>query len=108
MRKAQVFVHSRLAGEVWEDENGFHFGYLPEYLASSAAAAVSLTLPLTDASYHSDSILPFFDGLIPEGWLLEIAEDVWKINPRDRVGLLFACCGDCIGAVSIIPEEHEN
>ena len=51
-------------------------------------------------------MLPFFDGLIPEGWLLEIAEDTWKINPRDRFGLLLACCRSCIGAVSI--REVEN
>jgi serine/threonine-protein kinase HipA len=50
-------------------------------------------------------MLPFFDGLIPEGWLLEIAEKNWKLNPRDRMGLLLACCRDCIGAVSI---EEDN
>lgn len=46
-------------------------------------------------------MLPFFDGLIPEGWLLEIAGKNWKLNARDRMGLLLACCRDCIGAVSI-------
>jgi serine/threonine-protein kinase HipA len=45
----------------------------------------------------------FFDGLIPEGWLLRIAEKNWKLNERDRMGLLLACCKDCIGAVSIEP-----
>lgn len=101
-------MHEALAGEVWEDENGFHFRYLPDFLAQPAAQPVSLTLPLTEQIYHSDSILPFFDGLIPEGWLLEIAGDFWKINPRDRVGLLLACCRDCIGAVSVIPEADGN
>jgi serine/threonine-protein kinase HipA len=33
--------------------------------------------------------------------LLEIAEKNWKLNPRDRMGLLLACCKDCIGAVSV-------
>ena len=46
---------------------------------------------------------PFFDGLIPEGWLLDIAQKNWKIDSRDRMALLPACCRDCIGAVSIEP-----
>jgi serine/threonine-protein kinase HipA len=50
-------------------------------------------------------MFPFFDGLIPEGWLLEIAEKNWKLNARDRMGLLLTCCKDCIGAVSI---EEDN
>lgn len=33
-------------------------------------------------------MFPFFDGLIPEGWLLEIAVNNWKLNQRDRFGLL--------------------
>ncbi len=104
MRKATVTLFNQPAGEVWEDETGFHFRYLPVHLASANAHSVSLTLPLSEKTYSSDTILPFFDGLIPEGWLLDIAEQYWKINARDRVGLLFACCHDCIGAVSIIPE----
>jgi len=52
-------------------------------------------------------LFPFFDGLIPEGWLLEIAERTWKLDPRDRMGLLLACCRDCIGAVGIWPLPEE-
>jgi HipA N-terminal domain len=52
-------------------------------------------------------MFPFFDGLIPEGWLLELAEHNWKLNARDRMGLLLACCKDCIGAVSIIETENQ-
>ena len=52
-------------------------------------------------------LFPFFDGLIPEGWLLNIAENNGKINQRDRMSLLLACCKDCIGAVSVISEEEE-
>ena len=53
-------------------------------------------------------LFPFFDGLIPEGWLLNIAEKNWKLKPRDRMGLLMACCLDCIGAVSINPVIEES
>lgn len=107
MRSAKVLLHDESVGSVWENEDGFFFQYAPEYVAQATAHSVSLTLPVRPEPYHSDAILPFFDGLIPEGWLLQIAENYWKINPRDRVGLLFACCRDCIGAVSILPDgEH--
>jgi serine/threonine-protein kinase HipA len=46
-------------------------------------------------------MIPFFDGLIPEGWLLEIAVDNWKLNPRDRMNLLLTLCKDNIGDISI-------
>lgn len=91
-----------------EDENGFTFCYDREFLASDDAEAVSLTLPLTDEPYHDTVLFPFFDGLIPEGWLLGIAERSWKINQRDRMSLLMVCCKDCIGAVSVIPEKDEE
>jgi serine/threonine-protein kinase HipA len=48
-------------------------------------------------------LFPFFDGLIPEGWLLSIAAESWRINKNDRMGLLMACCQNAIGAVSVHP-----
>ena len=54
-------------------------------------------------------LFPFFEGLIPEGWLLDIASKNWKLNRNDRMGLLLACCRNYIGAVSIEPitESHD-
>lgn len=101
MKKAKVFMHNNLAGLLTEDENGFHFNYYQSYLENQDAEAVSLTLPLTDKPYNSMTMFPFFDGLIPEGWLLDIVEKNWKLNPRDRMDVLLKTCQDCIGAVSI-------
>lgn len=106
MKKAKVYLHDRLAGRLVEDENGFTFTYDAVYLALSDATAISLTLPLTEKPYHDTVLFPFFDGLIPEGWLLDIAERSWKINQRDRMSLLLACCKDCIGAVSVVPDDE--
>ncbi len=105
MRKAKVYLHKELAGYLTENENGYTFLYDKSYLIKSTAKPVSLTLPLRDMPHVSRTMFPFFDGLIPEGWLLEIAEKNWKLNARDRMGLLLACCRDCIGAVSI---EDDN
>jgi serine/threonine-protein kinase HipA len=109
MSKAEVKVHDSIAGWLTQDENGYHFSYDLVYLKSSEPEAVSLTLPLQEAPFSGKVLFPFFDGLIPEGWLLDIAERNWKLNPRDRMGLLLSCCKDCIGAVSVyeIKEEQE-
>ncbi len=108
MKAADVFLKKSLAGTLVEDEEGFTFQYDNQYLKQKDAKPVSLTLPLTEKPYHSNILFPFFDGLIPEGWLLDIAERSWKINQRDRMSLLMACCKDCIGAVSIIPKNMED
>lgn len=105
MRKAEIKFNDQTAGYLIQDENGFHFIYEQSYLSGQNPVAVSLTLPLQEESFESPVLFSFFDGLIPEGWLLDIAEDNWKLNPRDRMGLLLACCKDCIGAVSVFPVE---
>lgn len=108
MRSAMVLMNGSQAGTLVEDAEGFHFTYLKDYLAQPDAMAVSLTLPMRPEAYHSEMLFPFFDGIIPEGWILAIAERNWKLNPRDRMGLLLACCRDTIGAVSIEPATPEN
>lgn len=107
MKQANVFMYQHLAGKLIENEEGYHFQYTAEYLARQDAEAVSLTLPLQVGAFHDSNLFPFFDGLIPEGWLLEIAVKNWKINYRDRMSLLLATCHDCIGAVSVIPINEE-
>ena len=99
MKQATVFLRGEKAGILTEDENGYTFQYDLNFLYSTKAEAISLTLPLTEKPYNEKVLFPFFDGLIPEGWLLNIAENNWKIDSRDRMSLLLACCKDCIGAV---------
>lgn len=107
MRKAEIKIHDTTAGWLTQDENGYHFVYETTYLNQKTAEPVSLTLPLQKDVFTSKVLFPFFDGLIPEGWLLDIVVRNWKLNPRDRMGLLLACCKDCIGAVSVYP-TNEN
>ena len=93
-------------GVVSETDAGYSFVYNKNYLQNNDAQAISLTLPLTDKPYQSKTLFSFFDGLIPEGWLLDIAERNWKINYKDRMGLLLTCCKDCIGAISVVKNEE--
>lgn len=103
IRGAEIKMHNELAGWLSQDENGYHFQYAPAYLQTNNPKPISLTLPIQEKEFISKVLFPFFDGLIPEGWLLDIAEKNWKLNPRDRMGLLLACCKDCVGAVSVHP-----
>ncbi|MBI9057005.1 MAG: HipA N-terminal domain-containing protein [Labilibaculum sp.] len=105
MREANVYIYDQLAGIICENEDGYLFVYNRDYLESKGPEAISLTLPLTDKPYKSVTMFPFFDGLIPEGWLLDIAEKNWKLRESDRMGLLMACCRDCIGAVSVVAKD---
>ena len=108
MKQAEIFMYNKLAGMLTEDENGFTFQYNSDYLNSGDSEAISLTMPLKSEFYKDKVLFPFFDGLIPEGWLLDIAERSWKINQRDRMSLLLACCKDCIGAISVIPVNIDS
>lgn len=107
MRRARILYRDRLAGWLTEDEDGYVFEYAADYLNRVGAEPVSLTLPLRAEPYKQNVLFAFFDGLIPEGWLLNITTKNWKLNPNDRMGLLIACCQDCIGAVGVVGEETE-
>lgn len=103
MRKAEIRMFGNVAGYLTETEDGYSFEYTSEYASDHRNLPISRLLPLRMEPYHDKRLFPFFDGLIPEGWLLDIAERTWKLNPRDRMGLLLATCRDCIGAVSVVP-----
>lgn len=108
MRQAHIFYKDQSAGILTENDAGYEFRYLPEYLSLETARAVSLTLPLQADAYTSPVLFPFFDGLIPEGWLLDVALRNTDIGILDRMSLLMTCCKDCIGAVSVVPMEEKE
>lgn len=106
MRRANVYYGEHLAGILTETDDGdYEFAYEAEYIRYHPADFITFSMPVTSAVYRDKRLFPFFEGLIPEGWLLEIASSSWKINRNDRMGLLLACCRNCIGAVSVVPRE---
>ena len=106
-RTADIYIRNIYAGKLQETENGYLFKYDNEYLKSESASPVSLTMPLREEEYVSKILFSFFDGLIPEGWLLNVVTHNWKIDSNDRFGLLLIACRDCIGNVSIREGAHD-
>ncbi len=104
-KKGLVYFQDKLAGVLSETDEGYEFSYQTNYLESKNAKPVSLMLPLSSKIYESKVLFAFFDGLIPEGWLLDLAITHWKVKSNDRFQLLLLTCRDAIGAVTIIPEE---
>lgn len=107
MKKAKVFYRDLFAGVLEETDNGYRFIYDDSYLKSDDPHAISLTLPLQETSYNNKVLFPFFDGLIPEGWLLDIGVEFWKIDPRDRFQLLLNLCRETLGAVTVQPFDNQ-
>lgn len=102
MKTLDVYYKDAIAGHLIREEDGtFHFQYEVNYLASDLPA-ISISLPKRAAAFESHRLFAFFDGIIPEGWLLRIATDKLRLNPLlDRFELLESICHDTIGAVSI-------
>ena len=105
-RTAYVYVRNTFAGTLKETDSGYSFIYDEEYIGGADSTAVSLTLPMQKEEYTSKTLFSFFDGLIPEGWLLNVVTDNWKIDRKDRFGLLLVACKDPIGNVSVKEAEE--
>lgn len=108
MRQALVYRKDVLAGVLTENEGEYTFVYDSGYLQIDGAKAISLTMPLQKEAFVSPVLFPFFDGLIPEGWLLDVALRNSDISILDRMSLLLLCCKDCIGSISVVEKGGEN
>ena len=102
MKRGKVYLKDVFCGIITESEEGYTCAYDKAYLNMDGATALSPTMPLTYEPYVKEMMFPVFDGLIPEGWLLDIAQNSWKIDARDRMSLLLDCGKDCIGDIGVI------
>ena len=106
MRKAAVFVHDVFAGTLAEVEarRAYRFDYAPEY----AGEPVSLTMPVATGAFTFDRFPPYFEGVLPEGIMLEGLVRSLKVDRHDFFSQLLATGGDLVGAVTVFPaDDHE-
>ena len=100
LRKAQVFYNEDLAGYISEIKDGYIFEYNKEFLKKNTP--ISISLPLREEPYESKQLFPFFRGLLPEGWYLDIVTATQKVDREDLFGLLLCTTNvDTIGAVTV-------
>ncbi|MEJ2728041.1 MAG: HipA N-terminal domain-containing protein [Deltaproteobacteria bacterium] len=99
MRRAEVAMNGIPAGILEEIEVGrkYRFTYLENYQGSP----VSLTMPVEEKEFVFDRFPPYFDGLLPEGILLESLLKLRKIDKYDYFGQLIAVGNDLVGAVTV-------
>ena len=107
-RRGIIHLSGERVGLLEEVGDGTHFTYDPAWLARSDALPISLTMPLRTAPYEARGLHPFFENLLPEGWLLELSTAKLKISKDDAFGLLLATCADCIGAVEVRPAGEDE
>ncbi len=106
--KADVYLRDHKAGLLERTGTGYCFTYYRDYLSLPDAQPVSLTLPLTQTPYKSGQLFPFFFGLLPEGWFLDITCRTLKTDPKNSFDILVASGGDCVGAVTVFPAKEDE
>jgi serine/threonine-protein kinase HipA len=106
--EARVYYREMMAGILTKTGTGYEFAYDPQYLTQPGAQPISLSMPLRPEKYESTRLFPFFDGLLPEGWLLDLISVIAKIDKKDKFRLLLHTGKDPVGAISIHPLHDET
>jgi serine/threonine-protein kinase HipA len=82
------------------------FQYAPEWLATSGARPISLSLPLKATAYESDRVYNFFDNLLPDSERIRaMIQARFQIASSQPLDLLAAIGADCVGAIQICSEQ---
>ncbi|MFT5169541.1 MAG: serine/threonine-protein kinase HipA [Candidatus Omnitrophota bacterium] len=100
LRQAKVYYKKELAGVLKEIEGGYYFQYDKDFIKKNIT--ISVTLPVQKEAFESEKLFSFFQGLLPEGWYLNIVSVTQQIDKNDLFGLLLLTTGvDTIGAVTV-------
>lgn len=106
LKTAEVFYKNELAGFLYKTENGYVFVYDNDFVKKDIP--ISVSLPPRKEPYESEDLFSFFQGLLPEGWYLDLVATKKKIDRKDSFGILLSTTGfDTIGAVTVRPIEIE-
>lgn len=98
MRKARVLINKIEAGILeMIDKNNYQFTYFPDY----QGPPVSLTMPVKKNIYLFNQFPPFFEGLLPEGIMLEALLRQSKLDKNDLFGQLMKVGEDLVGYVTV-------
>ena len=101
MRNARVYMMGDAAGVLEESKAG---GYVFRYFETYTGPPVSLSMPVSQREFSFDRFPPFFEGLLPEGDMLEGLLRQRKIDRTDLFSQLMAVGADTVGAVTVMEE----
>lgn len=108
LTKANLYLRDELVGTLEkETSKKYIFSYNDEWVSSNKGG-IGLSLPTDKRVYESDELLPFFDNLVPEGWLLSYAQSVYKVDKKNRFGLLLATGRETVGAVKVVAIDESG
>lgn len=99
MKKAKILIDNQLVGYLIERKKNsdYEFCYLEDYSGNP----ISLTLPITQKKYLFKKFPPFFDGLLPEGYMLNALLSKAKIDKNDRFEQLIVLGRELVGNVTV-------
>jgi len=98
MRKAEICQQGEFAGTLEElDQNRYRFVYAPGYNGEP----ISLALPVCENPYDFDKFPPIFEGLLPEGALLEALLRRYKVDRKDMFQQLLIVGEDVVGSLTV-------
>jgi serine/threonine-protein kinase HipA len=105
----EVFYAARIVGILRRGNDGsFSFTYSRQWIDSPDAFAISLSLPLSDEEHSGGAAQRFFTNLLPEGRMRVLVCRRLGISEENDFELLKAIGGECAGALSLLPPDHEK
>ena len=104
MRKAIILLHNQEAGLLVEEDNEtYTFVDNDSYVSE----AISLTMPVSQKIYSFNEFPPFFEGLLPEGIMLEGLLKIKKLDKKDYFSQLICVGTDMIGDATVQLIDNE-
>ena len=101
--KGAVYNNGILAGTIEKLAMGTYiFTYADAYFENMENPPISLTLPKSQKQYSSNTLFPFFYGMLSEGVNKDIQCRLLKIDEKDDFTRLLQTAGDdTIGAITV-------
>ena len=105
----RAYMNGYLVGTLQQTASGgLEFHYDREWLDSSVARPISLSLPLTTQTYRGSTVIDFFDNLLPEAAPIRTRiRDLLSASSTGTFDLLNAVGGDCVGALQLLPPNRK-
>jgi len=97
-----IYKGNTKAGELWVDDNGYHFEYDDAFIENDTTRPISVNMPKEQKTYHSKELFHYFKSILSEGENRKQVCKALSIDPSDDWSLLVLTCQhDTIGAITV-------